>query len=506
MTVRLSIRSFAGMARTDVAVGTVSDASMLCTTRAPTPRIGSTLAAAGVATSLTGCATGSAGVGAEVTRGCETVGWEVKVVAAGVATAGGGVATGVEGTAGAGVATGVATGIAGGVGDDAAACRACAFGCGGTPPRGPCGDDGFAALPLGVMEVAAEGAKFDALNSGELKNSRQFDSTELGSATYFSYISSTSQSLAPKFPLTEGKPIGGLACPLLRHDVTTVNGRTLWLLGILEVMASVTPSTSSGASHSSQSAKPWAIVTGGSRGLGFESAKGLVARGFRVVLVAKDEQRLKSACDAINAQFAQSGEPVATYHAIDFEASTPQALAEVRASAQVILDRYQPIWGLPKVVIIAHGVMSAKMSKTLRTDVDEWRRVMSINLDSVFTLINLFGAVMSEARDGRIIIYSACLGRMSGPGNAGGLAPYRISKAGVNALVRNLAHETGQGSRGFLVDAVCPNHSRTDMGGEDAPRSAEEGAACSIWLATREFTTGVDQTGLLWEDNEVVPW
>jgi NAD(P)-dependent dehydrogenase (short-subunit alcohol dehydrogenase family) len=94
---------------------------------------------------------------------------------------------------------------------------------------------------------------------------------------------------------------------------------------------------------------------------------------------------------------------------------------------------------------------------------------------------------------------------MSGPGNAGGLAPYRISKAGVNALVRNLAHETGLGSRGVLVDAVCPNHSRTDMGGADAPRSAEEGAASALWLATREFNTG-DTTGVLWEDNQIVEW
>jgi NAD(P)-dependent dehydrogenase (short-subunit alcohol dehydrogenase family) len=94
---------------------------------------------------------------------------------------------------------------------------------------------------------------------------------------------------------------------------------------------------------------------------------------------------------------------------------------------------------------------------------------------------------------------------MSGPGNAGGLAPYRISKAGVNALVRNLAHETGLGARGFLVDATCPNHSRTDMGGPDAPRSAEEGAATAIWLATREFKVG-DTTGVLWEDQQIVPW
>ena len=80
------------------------------------------------------------------------------------------------------------------------------------------------------------------------------------------------------------------------------------------------------------------------------------------------------------------------------------------------------------------------------------------------------------------------------------------SKAGVNSFVRNFAHETGLGSRGILVDAVCPNHSRTDMGGPDAPRSAAEGAETAIWLATRTFMPGVDQTGLLWEDREVVPW
>jgi hypothetical protein len=71
--------------------------------------------------------------------------------------------------------------------------------------------------------------------------------------------------------------------------------------------------------------------------------------------------------------------------------------------------------------------------------------------------------------------------------------------------VRNLAHETGLGARGVLVDAVCPNHSQTDMGGPDAPRTAVEGAACALWLATREFNPG-DATGVLWEDNQIVEW
>jgi len=151
-------------------------------------------------------------------------------------------------------------------------------------------------------------------------------------------------------------------------------------------------------------------------------------------------------------------------------------------------------------------VMSEKMSKTLRTTNEEWRRVMAINLDSVFCALNILAAPMAEARNGRIIIYSACLGRMTGPGNAGGLVPYRVSKAGVNALVRNLAHETGHGSRGLLVDAVCPNHTRTDMGGPDAPLSVEQGADTAIWLATRTFDPSTDKTGLFWEERQVIDW
>lgn len=277
------------------------------------------------------------------------------------------------------------------------------------------------------------------------------------------------------------------------------------------------------ASVTSEHPIKWAVVTGGSRGLGYETARGLLKAGHRVILVAKDHGRLKEAAEKLNQEFMEASALSATTasatspdstlnnqlvftHAIDFEATTQEALADVQDSARAILSTYQPLWGVPSALVVAHGVMSAKMSKTLRTDANEWRRVMSINLDSVFALVNVFGTVMTEARSGRIIIYSACLGRMSGPGNAGGLAPYRISKSGVNAMVRNLAHETGHGSRGFLIDAICPNHSRTDMGGPDAPRSAEEGAACAVWLATRPFESGVDQTGLLWEDREIVPW
>ena len=242
---------------------------------------------------------------------------------------------------------------------------------------------------------------------------------------------------------------------------------------------------------SSENTRPLAIITGGSRGLGLEVAKALSLQGFDLALIAKDAQRLEEAADQLRASAAH----ISTY-VCDLE--QPHLVRE-------LIDSLNQSLATPEVLVLAHGVMSAKMSKTLKTDDAEWRRVMAINLDSVFQLVNGIAPAMADARNGRVIIFSACLGRMSGPGNAGGLAPYRISKAGVNALVRNLAHETGLGARGFLVDATCPNHSRTDMGGPDAPRSAEEGAATAIWLATREFSAG-DTTGVLWEDQQIVPW
>ena len=238
--------------------------------------------------------------------------------------------------------------------------------------------------------------------------------------------------------------------------------------------------------------KKWAIVTGGSRGLGFETAKGLIAAGISVYIIGKDEVRAQQSAEKLGCNF----------RAVDVADSKKfrQVLTEINEEATS--NGFQTL----DILVLAHGVMSEKMSKTLRTTDEEWRRTLSINLDAVFTAVNQVAPAMSDARKGRVIVYSACLGRMSGPGTHGGLAPYRISKAGVNAFVKNLSYETGLGARGFLVDAICPNHCRTDMGGPDAPRSAQEGADTAIWLATREFDPVKDKTGLLWEDRQVVDW
>ena len=185
-----------------------------------------------------------------------------------------------------------------------------------------------------------------------------------------------------------------------------------------------------------ESQRQLAVISGGSRGLGYEVAQALGSQGFDLALIAKDKDRLNEAANKLSNLY-----PGITVTSFSVD------LADISATRQTA-QRISSELPTPNVLVLAHGVMSEKMSKTLRTTDEEWRRVLSINLDSVFTLTNGIAPAMAEARIGRIIIFSACLGRMSGPGNAGGLAPYRISKAGVNAFVRNLAHETGLGARG----------------------------------------------------------
>ena len=268
--------------------------------------------------------------------------------------------------------------------------------------------------------------------------------------------------------------------------------------------SSPVPADATDATGATSATSATAIITGGSRGLGFEVARGLAAQGYQLALIAKDSQGLNQAREKLVQEFPQS---TVTTFAIDFEVTTPSAMESARQQLSEVKNSI----ATPAALVIAHAVMSEKMSKTLRTTDAEWRRVMAINLDSTFMVVNELVPSMADARNGRVVIFSACLGRMSGPGNAGGLAPYRISKAGVNALVRNLAHETGLGARGLLVDAICPNHSRTDMGGPDAPRSAEEGAETALWLLNRTFNPQSESeiertTGVLWEDHQIVPW
>ncbi len=95
-----------------------------------------------------------------------------------------------------------------------------------------------------------------------------------------------------------------------------------------------------------------AFVSGASRGLGREVARALIASGHQVIGISKDPER------AIQA----SAELGIAFETVDFA-----NIAETRALSQSLLAKY----GAPQILVLAHGVMSDKMAKTLRTNDDE---------------------------------------------------------------------------------------------------------------------------------------
>ena len=251
-----------------------------------------------------------------------------------------------------------------------------------------------------------------------------------------------------------------------------------------------TPAARPGADPARPLAGRTALVTGAGRGLGRVVAAGLADAGARVVAVGRDAATLGAAVAEM------PGDVLARTH----------DLADVDGIAAFAEEVTGDV-GDVDVLVNAAAVMSPRRSKTLESPLADWRAVRAVDLDAPFALVSAFVPGMVARRWGRVVNVSACLGRMSGPGTAGGLAPYRVAKAGLNALTRNLAHELGLGRRGVLVDATCPGHCRTDMGGPDAPRSAEQGADTAIWLACRAASpAGPPPTGLLWEDRAEVPW
>ena len=81
---------------------------------------------------------------------------------------------------------------------------------------------------------------------------------------------------------------------------------------------------------------------------------------------------------------------------------------------------------------------------------------------------------------------------------------YRISKAAMNALTRILAGELKMfGHRNVLVNSVCPGWLKTDMGGENAPRTVQQGAEVVLYAAT--LPEG-GPSGQFLVDNKPIAW
>lgn len=183
-----------------------------------------------------------------------------------------------------------------------------------------------------------------------------------------------------------------------------------------------------------------AVVTGGSRGLGLEIARGLANAGATVVVAS----RKLDSCEEVVAELIANGKQ-ASAHAFDAGRweDCDRLFAEVNEK-----------WGGAHILVNNVG-MSPVAPSSMETSKELFDKIIAVNVRSVFRLSALFGAQMFS-RDGGAIVNISSTGSLRPEPN---FAPYAAAKAGVNTLTTTFAKEFGPKVR---VNTVMPGPFHTD--------------------------------------------
>jgi NAD(P)-dependent dehydrogenase (short-subunit alcohol dehydrogenase family) len=250
----------------------------------------------------------------------------------------------------------------------------------------------------------------------------------------------------------------------------------------------------------SKSTRPLALVTGGNRGLGFETCRQLAGKGFHVLLASRNEEKGRAAADSIR---AVGGE--VSFLLLD----VTQGESVVRAEARVRKE-----FGRLDVLINNAGVLldiqragqnwDDSQASALKVPIEVLRQTFETNIFGVYRMCQAFAPLLIETARWpgaacRIVNLSSGMGQLSEMN--GGFPAYRISKTGVNAITRIFSDELKEHK--ILVNSICPGWVKTDMGGPEAELSLEEGVDSIVWAATLPLD---GPTGGFFRERKQINW
>jgi NAD(P)-dependent dehydrogenase (short-subunit alcohol dehydrogenase family) len=215
---------------------------------------------------------------------------------------------------------------------------------------------------------------------------------------------------------------------------------------------------------------PLAIITGGSRGLGLETARQLGGLGYRLVIGAKNKKRLAAAA----ASLKKHGYDV---HPRVVDMTSARSIAGFAARAKS-LGPVDVLVNAAGILPETSGAYSGKGATILGAGDKEVVDTLMVNTIGPWRLCKAIAPLLTQ--NSRVVNVSSGMGALTDMGS--GYFGYRASKAALNVLTRTLAQELGP--RGIMVNSVCPGWVKTDMGGPNANRSLEQGASGIVWAAT----------------------
>jgi NAD(P)-dependent dehydrogenase (short-subunit alcohol dehydrogenase family) len=229
-----------------------------------------------------------------------------------------------------------------------------------------------------------------------------------------------------------------------------------------------------------------ALVTGGNRGLGYETCRQLAELGLKVLLGARDLSKGKSAANQLN---EKEGLDVMFYQ---LDVSDQDSISNV-------IKEVDKEFGRLDVLVNNAAILYDTWQNAVNADLEVVNDALRTNLFGPWKLSQVFIPMMKSNRYGRIVNVSSLAASLQYT-NYGRTPAYNISKAALNMLTRKLAAELV--NTGILVNSVDPGWVATDMGGQGG-RPVQEGAKGIVWAATLPDD---GPSGGFFCDGKPVPW
>lgn len=234
-----------------------------------------------------------------------------------------------------------------------------------------------------------------------------------------------------------------------------------------------------------------ALVTGANKGIGYEIAAGLARRGFRVGVGARDAGRREDAVSKLRAEGLDVfGVPLDVTDDASVAAAASQL--EEEGGLDVLVNNAAITGGMPQ--------------EPTRVSAEQVLAVVDTNVVGVIRVTNAMLPLLRRSASPRIVNVSSTVGSLTlqtaqaeavGPISAA----YSPTKSYLNAITIQYAKELAD--TGILINAGCPGYVATDLNNHQGVRTAEQGAAIFLELAT--LPDG-GPSGTFRDETGIQPW
>lgn len=226
---------------------------------------------------------------------------------------------------------------------------------------------------------------------------------------------------------------------------------------------------------------PIILITGATRGIGYAAAKQLAARKAKVIIASRDLSRAEKAAQ----QIGDSTE------AIQLDITNESSLHHAAEQVQQRHGRLDVLANNSGVLLEGDDSLQNLKPQTLRD-------TLETNLIGTLRATQTLLPLLAQSAAARIINVSSGAGQLDGQPQAWAPA-YSISKTALNMLTQQLTAALPD----VMVNSMCPGWCRTEMGGPEAPLSADEGADTLVWLA---LDAPHSLRGSFVKQRKIIPW